>query len=78
MLRVNLQVNQAEDDELIRKTDGRLLKDWDVSNPNAYAHYQRSLELQMQGSLDEALGEVVKGGSISIRWIRQITSPSVR
>lgn len=64
VLRVNLQVNQAEDDELIRKTDGRLLKDWDVSNPEAYAHYQRSLELQVQGRLDEALGEVIMAANL--------------
>lgn len=64
VLRVNLQVNQAENDELIRKTDGRLLKDWDVSNPDAYAHYQRSLELQMQGRLDEALGEVIRAANL--------------
>ncbi len=58
VLSVNLGVHLAEVDDLIRKTDGRLLGDWDVSNPEAYAHYRRSLELRMQGRLPEALAEV--------------------
>ena len=58
VLSVNLRVHLAEVDDLIRKTDGRLLKDWDVNNPEAYAHYRRSLELRMQGKLHEALAEV--------------------
>ena len=36
----------------------------DISNPDAYAHYQRSMELQMQGRLDEALAEVVKAAKL--------------
>ena len=58
VLSVNQSVRLAEVDELIEKTDGRLLEDWDVSNPEAYAHYRRSLELQVQGKLHEALAEV--------------------
>ena len=58
VLAVNLGVHLVEVDDLIQKTDGRLLEDWDVSNPEAYAHYRRSLELRMQGKLHEALAEV--------------------
>ncbi|MCY4652981.1 MAG: tetratricopeptide repeat protein [Dehalococcoidia bacterium] len=59
ILEVNLKVHQAEEYELIRETDGRILKIWDVSNPAAFAHYQRSMELQQQGRIYEALAEVV-------------------
>ena len=55
---VNVDVNQAEVAELIDETGGQLLKDWDVSNPEAYAHYRRGQELQAQGKLREALAEV--------------------
>ena len=58
VLSANLGVHIVEVDDLIQKTEGRLLEDWDVSNPEAYAHYRRSLELQMQGRLHEALAEV--------------------
>ena len=58
VLSVNQSVRLGEVDDLIEKTDGRLLEDWDVSNPEAYAHYRRSLELQVQGRLHEALAEV--------------------
>ena len=58
VLSVNLRVHLSEVDDLIQKTDGRLLEDWDVSNPEAYAHYRRSLELQMQGRFHESLAEV--------------------
>ena len=59
VLAVNLRIHQSEVTELIQETDGRLLEDWDISNPDAYAHYQRSMELQMQGRIDEALAEVM-------------------
>ena len=58
VLSVNLGAHLAEVDHLIQKTDGRLLEDWDVSNPDAYARYRRSLELGMQGKYQEALAEV--------------------
>ena len=58
VLSVNQSVRLGEVDDLIEKTEGRLLEDWDVSNPEAYAHYRRSLELQVQGRLHEALAEV--------------------
>ncbi len=60
LVSINYKVHKAEVDTLIEETDGRLLKNWDVSNPDAYAHYQRSMELQMQGRIDEALAEVAK------------------
>ena len=52
------EVHLAEVDDFVQKAGGRLFEDWDVSNPEAYAHYRRSLELQMQGKLHEALAEV--------------------
>ena len=58
ILSANLGVHLAEVDDLIQKTEGRLLEDWDVSNPEAYTHYRRSLELRMQGKVHEALAEV--------------------
>ena len=58
VLSVNLRVHLAEVDDLIQKTDSHLLEDWDVSNPEAYAHYRRALGLWMQGKLHEALAEV--------------------
>ena len=58
VLSVNMSVRLAEEDALIQETEGRLLEDWDVSNPEAYTHYRRSLELQAQEKLYEALVEV--------------------
>lgn len=58
VLSINQDINLAEVDDLIQRTEGRLLEEWDVSNPEAYAHYRRSLELQVQGKLYEALAEV--------------------
>ena len=60
VLSVNFQVHRSEDDALIEDTDGQVLKRWDIANPHAYEHYQRSMELQIQGRLHEALAEVVK------------------
>ena len=58
VLATNLDVHQAEVDELIRTTEGRWLKDWDISNPEAYAHYRRFGELQLQGRIHEAIAEL--------------------
>ena len=60
VLAVNLKVHQAEVDALIQETDGRILKDWDVSNSEAYRHYLRAMELRIEGRKDEALEEVAK------------------
>ena len=60
LLSANLQIDQAEVDVLIQKTDGRILENWDISNPKAYEHYQRAMELQMQGGIYEALAHVIK------------------
>ena len=64
VLTVNLQVHQAEEDTLIQETEGRVLKNWDVSNPKAYAHYQRSMQLQVEGRLDEAVAEVARAAKL--------------
>ncbi len=58
VLSVNLGVHLAEVDDLIRKTEGRLLDDWDVSSYDAYAHYRRSHELSTEGKWWEAMAEV--------------------
>ena len=58
VLAINLDVHQAEVDDLIRDTDGGVLRDWDVSNPEAYSHYRRFGELQLQGRIPEAIAEL--------------------
>ena len=58
VLAVNLDVHRAEEDALIRDTDGRVLQDWDGSNPEAYSHYRRFGELQLQGRIHEAIAEL--------------------
>ena len=58
VLAVNLGVHRAEEDALIRDTDGGVFRDWDVSNPEAYSHYQRFAELQLQGRIPEAVAEL--------------------
>ena len=60
VLTVNLRVHRVEEDALIQETEGQILQKWDVGNPKAYAHYQRSMELQVQGKLHEAISEVAK------------------
>ncbi len=67
VLAVNYSVHRSEVDALIRKTEGRLPTDWDVSNPQAYAHYQRSMELQLQGKMHEAMA----GFCCILRGIRE-------
>ena len=64
VLAVNLGIHRAEEEDLIRRTEGRVLKDWDVSNPKAYAHYQRSVELQIQGRIHEAIAEVARAAEL--------------
>ena len=58
VLTVNLNVHRAEEDALIRDTDGRVLCGWDISNPEAYVHYRRFGELQLQGRIHEAIAEL--------------------
>ena len=58
VISANMSARLAEADALVQKTEGRLLEDWDVSSPEAYAHYRRSFELQMQGKPREALAAV--------------------
>ena len=58
VISANVSTHLAEVDDLIQETEGCLLENWDVSNPEAYAHYRRSMELQVQGKLYEALAEV--------------------
>lgn len=58
VISANMSARLAGEDALVQKTKGHLLEDWDVSNPEAYAHYRRSFGLQMQGKPREALAEV--------------------
>ena len=58
VLAVNMDIHRAEVDALIRDTDGGVLRDWDVSNPEAYSHYRRFGELQLQGRIHEAIAEL--------------------
>jgi len=60
ILAVSLEVHHEEVDALIQETDGRFLKDWDVSNPEAYRHYQRAMELRIEGRHDDAMAEVAR------------------
>ena len=58
VLSANLNALLAEVDDLFEKAEGHILEDWDVNNAEAFAHYRRSLELEMQGKLPEALAEL--------------------
>ena len=64
VLTVNLQVHQSEVESLIRETDGQVLKNWDVNSPKAYAHYERSTRLQMEGRIEEAMAEVARAAEL--------------
>ena len=64
MIGVNLEVDLAEVDALIDETDGEILDRWDISNPEAYSHYRRSLELQAQGKIHEAIAEVARAAEL--------------
>ncbi|MCY4367575.1 MAG: hypothetical protein OXE17_15325, partial [Chloroflexi bacterium] len=58
VLSANLNALLADVDDLLEKTEGHIPEDWDVNNAEAFAHYRRSLELEMQGKLPEALAEL--------------------
>ena len=64
VLTVNLQVHQSEVESLIRETNGQVLKNWDVNSPKAYAHYERSTQLQMEGRIEEAMAEVARAAEL--------------
>ncbi len=64
VLMANLSVYRVEVNDLICQTEGRLLKDWGIGNPDAYAHYQRSEELQIQGRIHEAIDEVARAAEL--------------
>ena len=54
---INLSVHNSEVDAQLQEAEGRPLEDWDMLNSEAYAHYRRSLELEVRGKSDEALVE---------------------
>ena len=55
---VNWGIGNNERDRLIDETGGQLLKDWGVSHPEAYAHYQKGAEYIALGRVSDALREV--------------------
>ena len=59
-----MDVYNEEVDDLIASSGGRLLDDWDVSSPQAYAIYQRSMEFAMRGEFREAIAEVEKAAKL--------------
>ena len=61
---VNLDIDLAEVDALIDETDGGILERWDISNPEAYSHYRRSMKLQAQGKIHEAIAEVARAAEL--------------
>ena len=61
---VSMGVSNEEVDALIESSGGRLLDDWDVSNPQAYAIYRKSMELAEQGRIQEAVAEVEKAARL--------------
>ena len=61
---VGMDVYNEEVDDLIASSGGRLLDDWDVSSPQAYAIYQRSMEFAMRGEFREAIAEVEKAAKL--------------
>ena len=60
VLSVVYGIDQEEVAAIDRATDGDLLRSWDVASPEAYRHFQRSMELQYEGRTHEALREVAK------------------
>ena len=64
VLSVNLRVHRSEEDALIEMTNGQILERWDISNPEAYEHYRRSMELQREGRMLEAMYEVAKAAEL--------------
>lgn len=60
VLTVVYRIDQEEVAAIDHATGGSLLRSWDVSSPEAYQHYQLSMELQYQGRTHEALLEVAK------------------
>ena len=43
-----------------------MLKNWDVSNPKAYAHYQRSMQLQAVGRVEKAIAQVARATELDL------------
>ena len=79
VLTVNLQVHQSEVESLIRETNGQVLKNWDVNSPKAYAHYERSTQLQMEGRIEEAIAEVARAAELDpLDPVNHFTLGSVR
>ena len=64
VLTVIMRVHESEVEALDAEMDGQLLKGWDVSSPEAYAHYKQSQELRLQGRTFEALDEVAKAAAL--------------
>ena len=64
VLRVTLDVDRKEVEDLIDETDGQILKRWNIQNLRAYDHYRHSLELQALGRFRDALTKVAKAAEL--------------
>ncbi len=60
VLSVNYQVHRSEEIALIEQTDGQILENWGISDPEAYEHYLNGRELFDAGQMREALAELTK------------------
>ena len=65
VISVNLSAHFEAMDRLMHDDQGRPLEGWDVGNPDAYAHYQYSMELEVLGELDNALTEAAKAAGLA-------------
>ena len=64
ILSVNLSAHLSAVATQLEETEGRSVEELDVNNPEAYAHYRRSLELQVRGESDEALAEAERAARL--------------
>ena len=58
--RVIRRIRRSEIDLLDEPTHAALMRNWSVSNPEAYELYEQSIELRAEGKLDEAIALVEK------------------
>ena len=79
VLLVNRQVHKDNMDTLNQAMDGELFQEWGISNPQAYEHYMRGLELQNQGKIWEAMAEVANAAELDpLDWANHFTLGSAK
>ena len=64
IISVSMGVSNEEVDDLIKISGGRLLENWDIGDPQAYAIYRRSMEFAMEGRTSEAIDEIEKAAHL--------------